>query len=412
MALNLLTDIYEFTYLRLQPKIRSTMQKVYAFIFSILFAGTLDAQGIEFFHGSWEEALQKAYEEEKVIFVDAYATWCGPCKTMAKYSFTDEAVGEFYNEHFINIKLDMEKEEGLSWRQTYPVTAYPTLYYIDAEGEVVLRSVGSKKPADLLEMGEKAAKGYDSSKKYAEKYEEGDRSYDLMYNYIRTLNKANKPSLRIANEYLNTQSDLSTEENLKFILEAATRVDSKIFGYLENYKKEIIALSSEEVFRDKVMEAAHNTVQTAVEYEAPSILEDAKDAVKKHVTEEAEAFEQRSMMDYALAMRDPATYETHAKVYLTKHIKDDADKLLGMADEIEAYYGLNNELLPLALKAAEAAFKLKPTFESAVSYASLLNKSGDLQKALKVIEDQIEATGEDERQIRKLQNFKKGLKET
>ncbi|MFM7401482.1 MAG: thioredoxin family protein, partial [Bacteroidota bacterium] len=97
------------------------------------------AQGIEFFHGSWPEALTKAKSEEKLIFVDAFASWCGPCKRMAKESFPDPKVGELYNASFICLKIDMEKPENAEFAGKYPVSSYPTLFFIDADGKIVLK---------------------------------------------------------------------------------------------------------------------------------------------------------------------------------------------------------------------------------------------------------------------------------
>ena len=118
---------------------KKIFRKTFLSALAILFLGAvqLTAQGIEFFHGTWDEALAKAKEERKPIFVDAYAVWCGPCKRMAKQVFTDKKVGDFYNASFVNMKLDMEKGEGLKFRKKYPVSAFPTLYYIDAGGEVL-----------------------------------------------------------------------------------------------------------------------------------------------------------------------------------------------------------------------------------------------------------------------------------
>ena len=73
-------------------------------------AFTANAQGgIEFFHGTWAEAKAKAKAEDKLIFVDAYAEWCGPCKRMSAQTFPDPKAGEFFNPNFICLKIDMEK---------------------------------------------------------------------------------------------------------------------------------------------------------------------------------------------------------------------------------------------------------------------------------------------------------------
>jgi len=127
-------------------------------LFCLLFqivSTTLPAQGIDFFEGTLAEALVKAKEERKPIFVDAYAVWCGPCKRMAKMVFTDSEVGDFYNTNFVNMKLDMERGEGLKFRQTYPVSAFPTLYYIDSDGGVLAKVKGAQPVDGFIQLGEK-----------------------------------------------------------------------------------------------------------------------------------------------------------------------------------------------------------------------------------------------------------------
>ncbi|GAH00631.1 unnamed protein product, partial [marine sediment metagenome] len=69
-------------------------------------------QGINFNVHSFEEAIKTAKAENKLIFVDAYTTWCGPCKWMSKNVFTEGKVGDYFNESFVNVKIDMEKGEG------------------------------------------------------------------------------------------------------------------------------------------------------------------------------------------------------------------------------------------------------------------------------------------------------------
>ena len=112
-----------------------------------------DAAGIQFTEASWKEILKKAKAEKKVIFLDAYASWCGPCKLLQKNVFTKKAVGDFYNEKFINVKMDMEKGEGPALSQVYPLEAYPTLLFIDGNGKILKKVLGLQTPENLIAIG-------------------------------------------------------------------------------------------------------------------------------------------------------------------------------------------------------------------------------------------------------------------
>ncbi|MFT4031591.1 MAG: thioredoxin family protein [Siphonobacter sp.] len=114
--------------------------------------------GIQFFHGSWKEALAKAKAEKKLIFFDAYTSWCGPCKWMQTKSFPNKQVGELYNAKFINVKFDMEEGEGITLSDKYPVQGYPTLFFIDGNGKVVKQVLGAQTPEQLLAVGKQVSK--------------------------------------------------------------------------------------------------------------------------------------------------------------------------------------------------------------------------------------------------------------
>lgn len=116
-------------------------------------AETPSKSGIEFFKGTWEEVKAEAKAQNKLIFVDAYAVWCGPCKWMDKNVFTLPSVGEYFNEHFINYKFDMEKGEGRSWAVKYRITAYPTFIFTNEEGQEVHRSLGAKQSQQFINLG-------------------------------------------------------------------------------------------------------------------------------------------------------------------------------------------------------------------------------------------------------------------
>ena len=114
--------------------------------------------GIQFTDAAWKDILKKAKAEKKIIFLDAYASWCGPCKILQKKVFTQKSVGDFYNARFINVKMDMEKGEGPALSQVYPLEAYPTMLYIDSDGRVLKKIIGLQSPEDLIAIGKTVKK--------------------------------------------------------------------------------------------------------------------------------------------------------------------------------------------------------------------------------------------------------------
>jgi thioredoxin 1 len=114
--------------------------------------------GIQFYRGSWNEALQLAKKENKLIFLDIYATWCGPCKKLKKNSFSNAEVGKFYNVNFINVSLDGEQGDGAMLANQYSLSGYPSLLFIDATGKIVTATFGYHNPSELLDIGKSISK--------------------------------------------------------------------------------------------------------------------------------------------------------------------------------------------------------------------------------------------------------------
>ena len=115
-------------------------------------------EGIQFVDANWASVLQKAKAEKKIIFLDAYASWCGPCKLLQKNVFPRQDVGAYFNKNFINVKVDMERGEGPQLARMYPLEAYPTLFFITPEGKVIRKVVGFQTAERLIEIG-KSVKG-------------------------------------------------------------------------------------------------------------------------------------------------------------------------------------------------------------------------------------------------------------
>ena len=142
--------------------------------------------------------------------MDAYASWCGPCKRMAANVFPKEDVGDFFNANFVNLKIDMEKGEGIDLRRKYGVSAYPTLLFLDSEGNVVSTARGARDANGLIALGQKAVVPnqamVDAMKK---RWKDGERESSFLYNYTKTLSMLKSDYNEPFDAYL---SSLTNEE--------------------------------------------------------------------------------------------------------------------------------------------------------------------------------------------------------
>lgn len=116
-------------------------------------AAATTEKGIQFIESNWNKALQEARKQDKLIFLDAYASWCGPCKMLKRNTFPDNKAGEFFNKNFINIAIDMEKGDGPALAAKFGVRAYPTLIIADANGNIVTYTEGYVNPTELISFG-------------------------------------------------------------------------------------------------------------------------------------------------------------------------------------------------------------------------------------------------------------------
>jgi thioredoxin 1 len=116
------------------------------------------ALGVQFHKGTWAEALAKAKQENKLIFLDIYATWCGSCKKLKKYTFTNTKVGTYFNANFINVTLDGEEGEGAILSSKFNMSSYPTLFFINSDGKIIKQEVGYLTANELVRFGKSVKK--------------------------------------------------------------------------------------------------------------------------------------------------------------------------------------------------------------------------------------------------------------
>lgn len=100
--------------------------------------------------------LDQAQAEQKLIFIDFYADWCLPCKMMEKDVFRDKELGDFFNTHFINYKVDGEKGNGVNLVQIFNIKGYPTLLFLNEKGQVLERKEGAAYHTELKALARRA----------------------------------------------------------------------------------------------------------------------------------------------------------------------------------------------------------------------------------------------------------------
>lgn len=150
--------------------------KMFVFVMGLLASTAAQAGGIRFVNGSnWKALLSQAKSQGKLIFVDCYASWCGPCKLMESKVYSVDSVAAYFNEHFICIMIQMDtttKDEAdiKQWYadahdigHKYRVDAYPTFLFISPEGELVHKGLGFTPAPEFLALGRQAN---DPNKRY------------------------------------------------------------------------------------------------------------------------------------------------------------------------------------------------------------------------------------------------------
>lgn len=193
------------------------------------------AKGIEFVSGSWDEIQSKARQDNKLIFMDCYTSWCGPCKQMAQTTFVDPEVATMFNEKFINVKVDMEKGEGKTLKDRYHVTAYPTLNFINGNGEIVHCVVGGMDVKELMEQGDIALSGKGLTYMQGE-YDNGNRAPEFIEIYLNVLDMANlrEEAQKVCLDYFATldREKLNEKAYWNIFTKFVNDVNSNLFQYV------------------------------------------------------------------------------------------------------------------------------------------------------------------------------------
>lgn len=224
-------------------------------------------QGIKFLENTtWENVVALAKQQNKMIFVDCYASWCVPCKVIDQAVFKTEVAGDYFNQNFINYKVQMDtaKTDGLEKIEHYPdakklkalaeVVNYPTYAFFSSNGEMMHRFVGgTQDPEEFIKM---AAAAHDPDRQFYTLKQQLENSSNPDRGLLKRAamayqrnadykNDFDDKSRTLASEYIRKSSaaELLTKENIDFMRRFTSSTSHNGFAFFLDHSREIDSAS-------------------------------------------------------------------------------------------------------------------------------------------------------------------------
>ena len=394
-------------------------------------SGMAMSQGMRFEKGSFEQALAKTKAEGKLLFVDAYAVWCGPCKWMSDNIFVDSEVGEYFNQYFVGVKIDVERGEGPSVKARYAIEGLPGYLFMDSAGNIVFRASGSmpkEKFMELLEDAREAAKDPDNVGRMAARYPMELDNEHFLKEYLDKLKASGSAGYYdVVEQYLKIQKSMapSSGEMVRFLYD---HVNSLVFGgeadrilqeNLWTYAWDAyVRKGIREKFQQLGQLLASNTTEYAIQKKDTSLLDLAIKQVEAYGLKPQDGQKERLLVYYYSQTGDGENYkrlvrpqiESFYKTLDAKALREKHEELVKKRGDVSkggwrSYAMINSEKLrymaseyarfvssredgELLLEWATCVYEMLPSdSNNAAFYAKALYLYGDKEKGLRLMTD-------------------------
>jgi thioredoxin-related protein len=252
-----------------------------ALILQVSSAAFSQSKGIKFEKGTFAAVKAKAKKEKKLIFMDCYTTWCGPCTAMTENTFPDPQAGEYFNKYFINAKFDMEEGEGEDLASKYQIQCYPNLLVLDADGNLLHRAAGYKEVEELIEFAKTAQNPEKRFSTIKKKYEQNKNNIQDIRNYLLfakdnclTADTAARQFLSLAKE-----TDFNNPANWPIIYEYGTDINGKAYKHVLKNIDAFIEKHTKDSVRDYSLSVIYQEADNLLESETS--VSDFKEFVNK-----------------------------------------------------------------------------------------------------------------------------------
>jgi len=394
--------------------------------------------GIRFETGlNWEEILTKAKTRNKIIFMDCYTTWCGPCKEMEKSVYSLEKVGKYFNDKFISVKaqMDTSKKDGeavKSWyadahyiQEKYKVDAFPTFLFFTPDGKILYKSIGAKEPDEFLALAADISNPERDYYKLLEHFKQGKTNLTEMSYLARTglLLRDTVTSQQVADEYIAQLKNETflTKENIQFLYEFTKRSKDKGFNLFYQNADSINKIMENDTYAQQfvhsiiykeialpLMEKADRSIGSV-----PDWSDIAFEINKKYNSYYSERVVTGARCAWELNHKHWSEYIKYLVLFQEKFgSKTNNDAMASLLLNNYAWdvfrYGHNKEELSKALSWSSKAVMMHPTANWMDTYANILYKLGQNKLSIRWEEIAAKLSPNDKDIQTNLEKMKKG----
>lgn len=228
------------------------MKKIVSGLFVFLSVVLFAQEAIQFQDLPFKDLIAKAKKEKKIVFIDAYASWCGPCKMMEKNVFTQKSVGDYFNTNFVNARFDMEKGEGRDIAAKYGVRSYPTYLFLNGDGELVSQNYGYMEESLFLSMAQDVNAPNNKKGSLKERFAQGEKDPEFLINVMKLTSTSDFEFAKKASErYFENKkkTDELSKDDIGYLLFFLKSVEDPNYKIFISRKAEIIKFLPEDTYK-------------------------------------------------------------------------------------------------------------------------------------------------------------------
>ncbi|MCX6291330.1 MAG: DUF255 domain-containing protein [Bacteroidetes bacterium] len=363
---------------------------------------TDDKPGIHFRALTFEQALAAAKAENKPLFIHGFADWCHYCEYMKDSVYPDKEVGEYYNSHFVCIKMDMEKE-GKELNKTIKSHTFPTFLFFDTNGELMHRAAGRRYKNPFLDLAQEALEPRRQMRTFKKKYDSGTASpYEVQF-YFRMMETSGMDAQLLLSDYLGKQPDstFTNANNWKIFYDIMKDPMLPVMRRILGNKKALESIYTADSINNKLINLYNSYLTQFVQMLDSAGYEKAKQQVRRtnglDIADKICAFADLNK----LKMKSEWTaYQTEGKKFVEHYAMNDPKRLIDVAGVFYEHFNSDKEMMSLAEQWLQQSVKLADRYKANHLLASVQFILGKKEQALVTANHAVEVAKRDNNDYR------------